>query len=475
MDDEGEMSEQPIRAIIVQTYQPEVSPRRVLLFNPPVYDTRFPWINWQQPVALLQLGTLLRLYESDVRLIDALYLKSDEKITRRRVRILTRGGISINYWRYGHFRSELISQLRALKRENWEPDDVYIQGFTTTWWEGAAEATDLIRQIFPQSQIILFGAYPWLAIKHALDHSKADILARSIKGTNGLSLDLSSYSPRPSFTYLSIGTDSRSSDDIIKELTSKANPVNQQKRIGRFAFADHDVIRRYPQQFRNVLKTIIDQKLKVSFYALGNIYPRDLVEDPELAMLLFQAGFKQLVFADDRELPLTEEAREQWLANYRQAIAYCVQVGYKWRTEDLVGSVCIGRPGENLAETAGFMAEVAHEAGSLIVIPYQPKPEELEHVQPDIPLEYQNGKLFPFAEYNGVSFRDYQELLGLAAVLNAKYRSRTFDFLGDGLISRLVRASFVSESWDPHKTPEMQNERPVIMGWFNKEGKWVKS
>jgi len=213
----------------------------------------------------------------------------------------------------------------------------------------------------------------------------------------------------------------------------------------------------------------------VSFYALGNIYPRDLAEDLELALLLFRAGFKQLVFADDRDLPPTEEAREQWLVNYRQAIAYCIQAGYKWRTEDLVGSVCIGRPGENVAETAGFMAEVVHEAGSLIVIPYQPKPEEMERLQPGTPLEYQNGKLFPFAEYNGVGFRDYQELLGLAAILNAKYRSHTFDFLGDSLISRLVRASLVSESWDPHKTPGMQNERPVIIGWFNKEGKWVRS
>ncbi|HYT37415.1 MAG TPA: hypothetical protein VEL49_09570, partial [Ktedonobacteraceae bacterium] len=91
-------------------------------------------------------------------------------------------------------------------------------------------------------------------------------------------------------------------------------------------------------------------------------------------------------------------------------------------------------------------------------------------------LEYQNGKLFPFAEYNGVSYRAYhQDLLGLAAVLNAKYRSRTFDFLGDGLIPRLVRSSLVSKSWNPRSMPGIENERPVTVGWFNKEGKWVRS
>jgi hypothetical protein len=469
------MSEKPANASILQSYRPEANPRRVLLFNPPVYDTRFPWMNWQQPVALLQLGTLLRGYGCDLQLVDALHFKPEQKITRRRVRILSRGDISINYWRYGHFKAELTSQLKAYKQEGGEPDDVYIQGFTTIWWEGIAEATTLIRQIFPEAHIILFGAYPSLATEHALEHSQADVLACSVEGLAGLPPDLSLFSYRPSFTYISIGTKKRSSEEIIEELIFRANPVNQQERIGRFAFADHDVIRKYPQQFREVLRTIIDRKLKVSFYALGNIYPHDLAEDAELASLLFQAGFKQLVFADDRELEPSTEAREHWLVNYRQAITYCIQAGYKSRTDDLIGSVSIGRPGENLAETAGFMAEVAHEAGSLIVVPYQPKPEEMERIQPGTPLEYQNGKLFPFAEYNGASFRDYQELLGLAAILNAKYRSHTFDFLGDSLISRLVRASLVSESWDPHKTPGMQNERPVIMGWFNKEGKWVKS
>jgi hypothetical protein len=47
-------------AKVVQGYVPETTPRRVLLFNPPVYDTRFPWSRWQQPVTLLQLATLLR-------------------------------------------------------------------------------------------------------------------------------------------------------------------------------------------------------------------------------------------------------------------------------------------------------------------------------------------------------------------------------------------------------------------------------
>src|SRR5947209_5177461 len=93
-------------ATVVRNYRPEVGARRVMLFNPPVYDTRFPWSRWQQPVTLLQLATLLRRYQCDVRLIDALYVKPNVKLTRRRVRVLARGEVSINYWRFGQLQSE---------------------------------------------------------------------------------------------------------------------------------------------------------------------------------------------------------------------------------------------------------------------------------------------------------------------------------------------------------------------------------
>src|SRR6266700_2860580 len=469
-------------ATVVQNYKPEISPKRVLLFNPPIYDTRFPWSNWHQPVSLLQLATLLRGCHCDVRLVDALHRKSDESLPRRRIRILTRGEVSINYWRYGRLPTELMTRLKALSQEGWQPDEVYLEGFTTFWWEGVVETIALVRRLFPNAQVILYGAYPSLATEHAALHSGADtIVTGLIEGLAGLPLDLSFYDIRPSFTYLSIGTDRRPSSDLVEEFVAKVNPSDEKERIGQFVFADHDVVRYFPEQFRSLVQTVIDRKIKVRFYALGNIRPHDLVDDPELASLLFRAGLKQLVFADDRDFPLTEEAREEQLEYYRYAIEHCVAAGYRWRTEALVGSACLGRPNEQLGDTAAFMTKLAHVAGSLIVVPYQPTPDEcvsrysLEESQIGKFLELQNGKLFPFAEYNNTNYRAYQDLLGLAAVLNAKYRSHTFDFLGDSLISRLVRSSLISKSWDPRSTSSTLNDRPVTVGWFNKEGKWVRS
>lgn len=460
-------------ASVVLGYVPETSPRRVLLFNPPVYDIRFPWSRWRQPIILLQLATLLRRYQCDVRLIDTLYTKSNDNLTKRRVRMISRSEVSMSYWRFGQQPSELIAQLKVLDEDGWQPDEVYLEGFTTFWWEGVVEAIALVRQIFPQTRVILCGAYPALATEHALIHSNANLLiVGAIEGLAGLPLDLSLYPTRPLFTHLSIGTVKRSSDDLIGEFLTKAKPQNEKERITQFAFADHDIIRRFPKQFRSLLQLIIDQKLKVSFYALGNIRPHDLVNDSELVSLLFRAGFKQLVFADDRDLSCTEDAREELIELHRYAIELCASAGYHTRTEALVSSACIGRPNERLEDIAAFITKLAHVSGSLIVVPYQPSPLECPA---NLPLELQNGKLFPFAEYNGVSYRSYQDVLRLAAVLNAKYRGNTFDFLGSGLISRLVRSSLVSQNWNPQNSPSLQNERPVTIGWFNKEGKWVRS
>ena len=457
--------------LAVQDYAPEAHPRRVLLCNPPIYDTRFPWARFQQPVSLLQLSTLLKRFGCEVRILDALVAAQDTTLRRRRMRVLERDGIPLNWWRFGHLPALLAAQLTACKREGWQPEDVYIEGFTTFWWEGVAETVTLVRKHFPQARVILFGAYPTLATDHAAQSSGADLLVvGQIAGLAGLRLDLSLYGALPSFAYLSIGTAQRSADDLVAEFLALVTPTRKQERVWQVAFADHDVARRYPAQFRAVLEQCIDRRCRVSFYALGNLSPRDLVEDPTLPTLLLRAGFKQLVFADDRNLSTSTPARASLLDDYHHAIERCVAAGYPARTGALVGSVCLGRPGEDPGEVVALMTRLSHVAGSLMIVPYQPAPSECS---PALALELQNGKLFPFARDNGSHFREYQDILGLAAVLNSKHRSHTFDFSGDGLISRLVRESLVTENWRPPATAE--NARPGPIGWFNKEGKWVRS
>jgi len=126
------------KSLIIDNYVPETHHRRILLCNPPIYDTRFPWARFQQPVALLQLSTLLRQNGCDVRLLDALALDGNTLHRRRRMRVVTRESVSLNWWRFGRLPTDLRGHLIAFEREKWQPDEVYIAGFTTFWWEGVA-------------------------------------------------------------------------------------------------------------------------------------------------------------------------------------------------------------------------------------------------------------------------------------------------------------------------------------------------
>ena len=344
-----------------QRYAPEAASRRVLLVNPPVYDIRFPWSNRQQPVSLLQLATLLHRYQCDIRLLDAVTPPAGTRLQRHRVRKLPRGNTAINYWRYGTPTAELRDQLFAWKKQGWQPDDVYVESFTTIWWEGIHEVIEVIREAFSQCRIIVYGTYPAIAPEEAQRACQADVfVAGSIADIVGLPLDLSLYASRPRFTHLAIGSSVRPAQDLIDEFLAKAKSARRNEWIRHFAFVDHDVLHRFPDHIKSVLQTVVDQKLHVSFYALGNIYPRDIIDDPEIAPLLFRAGFKQIVFADDREISLTEDARASYLEVLAHAVEQCIAAGFRWRTESLSASFCLGRPGEDLADAATFMTRIAH-------------------------------------------------------------------------------------------------------------------
>lgn len=469
---EGKMPQGEFRqAIVLGPYVPENSHRRVLLFNPAVYDTRFPWSQWQQPLTLLRLATLLRGNGCDVRLVDALDHNPAESLRRQRIRSIPRGNVAINYWRHGTSEAELTERLQSFINEKWLPEAVYIEGGTTYWWEGVQEAAKLVRRQFPKSVIVVCGAYAQYAVGHAITHVDADVVAtHSIHGLDGKHVDLALYSTRPTFSYISIAD--RKTDDILHEIQDKSSFADRAGRVTRFAFADHDAAGRFPDQFRAVLFGVLSKHLKISLYALGNMHPRTLIAHPDLASLMKRAGFKQIVFSDDRDILINQDNRNTWTEICRAAVTICKEAGFRVRTEAVAATVSVGRPNEQIEEVTAHVARLAHAAGSLIPVPYQPLPEECPT---GTPLELQNGKVFPFAEQNGATYREYQDVLGLAALLNAKYRSSTFDFLGEGLISKLLRESLTTGRWNPQNVPGGLQERPITVGWFNKEGKWVRS
>jgi len=422
-------------------YLPEAGDR-VLLINPPVYDTRLHWSQWLQPLGLLKLATFAQRVEAEAKLVDALTHRSDERIHRKRVAVLELDDSRVNKWRFGETNFALTRQLREFRKDGWYPDRVYIECLVTFWWEGAAEVAKIVSRVFPKATTYLIGPYGELAPHHAQEQMGEGAEMASLgPDVRYLPSDLSVCPQVPRFAYITLGAGHRDPEAVVAEITTKAEAFKVQS----FAFVEHGIAGEHVETYSKVLELLATRPAKVNLYALGNISPADLVTHPDLAQLMRRAGYRQIVFADDRESPLGEAEDEALIEAYRKSALLLQQAGFPLRTDVLMGSICIGRSGEDLESRAALATHVVHHIGSIIPWAYQPAIDEC----PGLLLEDQNGKLFPLRKHNGRKHRDYLDLLALATILNAKYREHTFDFLGDGLIPTLVRQSIAKRGWDP--------------------------
>src|SRR5690606_40829767 len=69
----------------------------------------------------------------------------------------------------------------------------------------------------------------------------------------------------------------------------------------------------------------------------------------------------QIVFSDDRHLPLCPDSDAGLIEDYRQAADLCVEAGFAKRTDSLVGSISIVRAGEDLEARAQLATVVRSE------------------------------------------------------------------------------------------------------------------
>jgi hypothetical protein len=430
--------------------------QRVLLLNPAVHDTRFHWARWQQPTLLLRLATHYKRAGGEVRLVDALGRSGSERLRRERVGTIDLDGITVNKWRFGISRAALDGRLRDLQRSGWQPDEIIVECFTTFWWEGAAEAITAAKGRFPGARVTLVGAYAALAPDHAKVHTLADVVVTELPDwLADLPSDLSLYDETPPFAFIALGGGGRTAQEIVAEIAAKAAG----RQVRHFAFADHGLARGGGALFRSVLEGIVAKRLRLCLYAFGNIAAGELVEQPDLAQLMRRAGYVQVWFSDDRDGPGDSRADDAIVEAYTKATELCHEAGFPARADILTGTVCVGRADDDIAGRARLATLIASRVGSVNLWPYQPTPDEC----PWVALEDQNGKLFPLRHTNGLTYRDYLHLFGVAVALSSKYRSQTFNFLGDGLVARLFRESMAREAWNPDPLVKGTLQLPVVI------------
>jgi hypothetical protein len=230
-----------------------VDGEKILLVNPPVYDTRFHWFQWSQPLGLLQLITYAQTVGADVKLFDALEPSHGSTLRKERVSVLTLDDDKVYKWRFGQTKAALMRKLRDLKKAHWEPDRVYVDCLTTFWWEGAAEAAGLAHDVFPKAKIMLSGAYGTLAEDHAKAHLPVDAIAPMVSSEiSTLASDFSLCARTPRFAYISLGGGRRTAEDAVNEIANKLT----QRKIQHFAFVEHGIAAECAELFGKVLELL---------------------------------------------------------------------------------------------------------------------------------------------------------------------------------------------------------------------------
>ncbi len=418
--------------------------KRVLLVSPPIYDFRLDWARWHQPCGLLQVGALLRTRSNEVRLIDCLQPLKGGRVQRKKFDTVSVDGLELPRWHFGLAWDQIENRIEELIAEKWKPDAIYVTCMMTFWWEGARDLILHLREHYPKTRIVLGGVYP----KFAQDHAKENFpgihfdVEISRKARNRAT-DLTLYATKPRFAGIFLYR-TESARKILKDIEDKI-----QLGVREFAFFDDEIPGKNPAHFESVLDLIIDRRLNIKLRALGNLSPSRLTQ--KLVVKMKRAGFRQIFLRDDvARIPNLDGD----LSAYEGGIELLLKFGgYKPRTGDITAMVLVGFPGEILEHTAERLTRLAHVVGSVNLVPFQPTSgaEGCNGYKdcPDNRLELQNGRLFPLAKLNHASFSDYQELIRLAALLNSKYRSTTFDFLGDDEIAEMVRKSISDEMWKP--------------------------
>lgn len=439
--------------------------RKILLINPWIYDFA-AYDFWIKPIGLLYLGSLLRKNNHQVHFIDcldpyhpALFQEGRKKPKRyaygngkffRQV-ISTPESLKFvdrNYCRYGIlpevFKDELI--------KHQDTDIVLMTSMMTYWYPGVFEAIRIIKEVLPQTPVVLGGKYATLCYEHAVKYSGADYvisgageiqildLLQKIFGETPLFVPdadhLDSY-PYPAFDLIrqidqlplitSRGCPFRCSycaSHIFNHQFRRRDPIKVvdeieywQKKTGvvNFSFYDDALLVNPSEMIIPLLKEIRQRSLTCQFHCPNGLHLREI--SASLSELLYRSGFKTIRFGFEtsdfnRQLQTGGKVKNEEL---HRAVINLKKAGYK--TKDIGIYLLCGLPGQTAEEIRNSIEFVRECGAKPVLAEYSPIrgtkmwSEAVASSPFDIQGEplYHNNSLLPCRNDN-FSYSDYREL-----------------------------------------------------------------
>lgn len=306
-----------------------INSMRVLLVNPWVYDFK-AFDFWNKPVGLLIVANILKKLGFDIDIIDCMHRASPYFTTNTKTDIWGRGKyhfeevkkpelfqeIPRRYKRYGMPRQIFTKILQEIKH----PDIIFVTSSMTYWYPGVFEAIKILKEVFPETKVILGGVYATLCEKHAKKYSGADIVLTGTAEENLIillndlgvisknTLDVSNTAPDFSLYqklhYAVIITSRGCPFDCTycatKFLCSKFKTLPNEIIISQLeyfsnktrniAFFDDALL--YNKNFVRLLETITHENYNFNFHASNGLHCRYINE--RIAQLMFKANFKTI-------------------------------------------------------------------------------------------------------------------------------------------------------------------------------------
>jgi hypothetical protein len=420
---------------------------RVLLVNPPVAETRYSWLRWNQPLDLLKIASFLK---RDVGCVVSLFdaMQPDAKGAVRAVplprdrRYWTVGDQRYPMRHFGQSYSVLQQHLIGLKSgpSRGLPTQVWITSLCSYWYESVVEVCRAVKQFLPDARIVLVGQYPRLMTSHACEFAAADIIVKTTADLSDEQSCLELYGKsKPPFVAV----------ELRPELAAIDIAAAVHKGIYDVALYTDDVCQANGEPLSELIDRTAGLHKHLRYHIICGLKPRSI--NPKTARCLAHKQISDLYLEED------DQGDELNIDAYADARNYLEDAGRKIPDEGIGGFAWIGRPKETLEGIIQRAFQVLESFGGVILKPFTPTPGGPDHTQhakylDHIPHREWSPHFFPFAELNGITRHEYHELYRMSAFLNEKVRGRSFDFLKGTLGAKMLRESLAREVWklEPH-------------------------
>jgi radical SAM superfamily enzyme YgiQ (UPF0313 family) len=311
-----------------------------------------------------------------------------------------------NFSRYGIKPEWFRQDLSRVPR----PDLVLVTSLMTYWYPGVRETIKYIRDLYPQTGIILGGIYAALCRDHAVLNCDADhVVSGPGEATIlGLVEEFTGYSasarydpdtldtlPYPAYDlhdpipYVPLMTSrgcpfacaycashyihpkrlQRSPDSVVEEIDFWHNKFG----VIDFAFYDDALLVNAEEHIIPILKGIIRKKLRIRFHTPNAVHVSEIKN--EVAQLMFKAGFEtirlgveSIGFQSRKNLD-----RKMTVADFNEGVALLKNAGFR---KDQIGAyLLVGLPDQQLSEIKNSIKAVKTCGITPVMAYYSPIPQ----------------------------------------------------------------------------------------------------